>query len=34
MVLYNDPADDIAALVKKKLGVGMPETPAAPAPKK
>jgi len=34
IVLYNDPADDIAALVKKKLGVGMPEAPAAPAPKK
>lgn len=31
VVLYNDPADDIMALVKKKLNVGMPEAPAAPA---
>jgi outer membrane protein len=35
IVLYNDPADDIMVLVKKKLNVGMTEAaPAAPAPKK
>jgi len=32
-VLYNDPADDLMSLVKKKLNVGMPDAPA-PAPKK
>lgn len=34
IVIYNDPADDIISLVKKKIGVGVdaPAAPATPAP--